>query len=101
MAVRAGVREINFLGVMIAALVVMTDASMIAMADDPPQSSAQFTFRPPRSRQVSALVIYDTESGAVGRVEPVKVTINPDDSKSFRVGIYEDEVGGSGNISPM
>lgn len=69
-----------------------------ASADDPPTNSAQFTLRPHRSRNVSALVIYDTDTGALGRVETVKVTINPDDSKTFRVGIYEDEVGGSGNI---
>ena len=98
MAVPAPVRESNLLGSIIVALAMMTVSTHFAVADDPPQGTAQFSLRPPRSRQVSALVIYDTDAGAVGKVEPVKVTINPDDSKSFRVGIYEDEVGGSGNI---
>lgn len=53
----------------------------------------------PRTREVSTLVVYETEEGTIGRCEPVQITVLPQsDPNTFRVGIYETEVGGTGGM---
>jgi hypothetical protein len=52
-----------------------------------------------RSREVWTLVVYDLGEQSIGRCEPLTVSVMPEtDPSTFRVGIYESEVGGTGTM---
>lgn len=82
------------------ALVFAAFTSVTLAQDEAGAVNPEFTLRAPftRSCELAALAVGTTDGTATGHCMPIQVSVHDDRSTTFRVGIYESEVGATGNM---